>query len=202
MFTFPTLARPGVRLGVVVAAPVFLLAACASGGTGGSSGYGSSASSGSSGSTASPGSAGSAAKVETHSGSMGTYLTDGSGHTVYLFAADHGGQSACSGACAAAWPPLTTKGKPTASGAAKASKLATITRKDGATQVTYGGHPLYTFTGDSAAGDTNGQGSSAFGAKWWLVAPNGSALTKSGAGASSPSGGPSSSSGGAGGGWG
>jgi predicted lipoprotein with Yx(FWY)xxD motif len=179
---------------------VFLLAACASGGTGGSSGYGSS---GSSGSTASPGSAGSVAKVETHSGSMGTYLTNGSGRTLYLFAADRGGQSACSGACAAAWPPLTTKGKPVASGAAKASKLATITRKDGATQVTYGGHPLYTFTGDSAAGDTNGQGSSAFGAKWWLVSPSGAPLTNSQSGASgtSPSGGPSSSSGGAGGGW-
>jgi predicted lipoprotein with Yx(FWY)xxD motif len=200
MFTFPTLAGPGVRLGVVVAAPVFLLAACASGGSGGSSGYGSS---GSSGSTASPGSAGSVAKVETHSGSMGTYLTNGSGRTLYLFAADRGGQSACSGACAAAWPPLTTKGKPVASGAAKASKLATITRKDGATQVTYGGHPLYTFTGDSAAGDTNGQGSSAFGAKWWLVSPSGAPLTNSQSGASgtSPSGGPSSSSGGAGGGW-
>lgn len=198
MSTFPTLARPGVRLGVVVAAPVFLLAACASGGSGGSSGYGSS---GSSGSTASPGSAAAAAKVETHSGSMGAYLTDGSGHTLYLFAADHGGGSACSGACAAAWPPLTTKGKPVASGAAKAGKLATITRKDGATQVTYGGHALYTFTGDTAAGDTNGQGSNAFGAKWWLVTPAGTALTHSGGGGSSPSGGSSSSSGGAGGGW-
>jgi len=66
--------------------------------------------------------------------------------------------------------------------------------------VTYGGHPLYTFTGDTTAGDTNGEGSSAFGAKWWLVTPNGTALT--GSGASSPSGGPSSSSGGTGGGWG
>ena len=196
MFTFPTTTWPGIRLGVAVVAPVFLLAACGSGGSGSSSGYGAS------GSSASSASSGSQAKVETHSGSMGTYLTDGAGHTLYLFAADHGGQSACSGACAGAWPPLATKGAPVAAGAAKASKLATIKRKDGSTQVTYGGHPLYAFTGDTAAGDTNGQGSSAFGAKWWLVGPNGSALTKSGAGASSPSGGPSSSSGGAGGGWG
>jgi len=131
---------------------------------------------------------------------MGTYLTNGSGRALYLFAADHGGKSACSGACAAAWPPLKTTGPPKAAGGAKAGKLATMSRPDGSKQVTYGGHPLYSFTGDTAAGDTNGQGSTAFGAKWWLVTPNGTALTGSGAGASSPSSGPSSSS--TGGGWG
>ncbi len=200
MHTFLTPTWSGVRLGAALAAPVFLLAACGGSGgsttSGGSGGYGSGA--GATGSSASSGSA----TVETHSGAMGTYLTDGAGHALYLFAADHGGRSACSGACAAAWPPLKTTGPPKAAGGAKAGKLATTSRPDGSKQVTYGGHPLYTFTGDTAAGDTNGEGSSAFGAKWWLVTPNGTALTKSGAGASSPSGGPSSSSGGTGGGWG
>ena len=69
MFTFPTTTWPGIRLGVAVVAPVFLLAACGSGGSGGSSGYGAS------GSSASSASSGSQAKVETHSGPMGTYLT-------------------------------------------------------------------------------------------------------------------------------
>jgi len=201
MFAFPTPTWPGVRLGAAVAAPVFLLAAC---GSGGSSGYGSSGSSGASGASASPGSSGSATKVETHSGSMGTYLTDGSGRTLYLFAADKGGKSACSGACVSAWPPLTTKGTPTSSGAAKMSLLKTISRSDGSKQVTYGGHPLYYFSGDSAAGDTKGEGINGFGAKWWLVSPAGSPVTRtsgsSGSG-SSPSGGSSGSSGGAGGGW-
>lgn len=201
MLTFLTPTWSGVRLGAALAAPVFLLAACGgsggSGGTansGGSGGYASGA--GATGSSASSG----PATVETHSGSMGTYLTNGSGQALYLFAADHGGRSACSGACAAAWPPLKTTGPPKAAGGAKAGKLATTSRPDGSKQVTYGGHPLYTFTGDTTAGDTNGEGSSAFGAKWWLVTPNGTALT--GSGASSPSGGPSSSSGGTGGGWG
>ena len=87
--------------------------------------------------------------------------------------------SACSGACAAAWPAVPAKGKVTVSGSAKASDLGTITRSDGTKQVTYDGHPLYYFAGDSGPGQTSGQGSDGFGAKWWLVAPSGTQITSS-----------------------
>jgi hypothetical protein len=85
--------------------------------------------------------------------------------------------SACSGACASAWPPVT--GTATAAGSAKASDLGTITRSDGTKQVTYDGHPLYYFVGDSGPGTASGQGSDNFGAKWWLVSPAGSDITAS-----------------------
>jgi hypothetical protein len=98
---------------------------------------------------------------------------------VYLWVKDSGGMSACEGACAGAWPPVTTTGTATASGSAKASDLGTITRSDGSKQVTYDGHPLYYFSGDSGAGTASGQGSDGFGAKWWLVAPTGSDVTAS-----------------------
>jgi hypothetical protein len=67
----------------------------------------------------------------------------------------------------------------TATGGAKASDIGTITRSDGTKQVTYDGHPLYYFAGDSIPGMASGQGSDGFGAKWWLVAPTGSDVTAS-----------------------
>jgi hypothetical protein len=67
----------------------------------------------------------------------------------------------------------------TAAGSAKPSDLSTITRSDGTKQVTYDGHPLYYFSGDSGPGTATGQGSDGFGAKWWLVAPTGSDVTAS-----------------------
>ncbi len=132
--------------------------------------------------------------IATAKGGDGTYLTSG-GRAVYLWAADSGGTSSCADACASAWPPLTTKGSPSAGAGVSASRIGTITRSDGSTQVTYNGHPLYYFAGDTAAGQTNGQGSDGFGARWWLVAPSGSAITASaqggGAGGSGSSGGSS-----------
>jgi predicted lipoprotein with Yx(FWY)xxD motif len=115
--------------------------------------------------------------IATQAGSAGTFLTNGSGRTVYLWAKDGMNMSDCSGACASAWPPVPATGTLTAAGSAKASDLGTITRSDGTKQVTYDGHPLYYFVGDSAAGQTNGQGSDNFGAKWWLVAPSGAQIT-------------------------
>ena len=99
------------------------------------------------------------------------------GRTLYLFRADSGTNSACSGACAAAWPPLVTPGKLTAGTGVKQSLLGTTKRGNGAEQVTYGGHPLYLFTGDTAAGQTNGQGSGAFGAPWYVLSPTGQQIT-------------------------
>lgn len=136
---------------------------------------------------------------------MGTFLTDGSGKTLYMFASDTATKSTCSGGCAAFWPPLTSTGAPAASGGAQSSMITTLTRSDGSKQVVYGGHPLYTFKEDTAAGDTNGQGSDNFGAKWWLMAPSGQPIEGSGSGSgsassSSPSS-STSSAGGGGGGW-
>jgi predicted lipoprotein with Yx(FWY)xxD motif len=122
---------------------------------------------------------GGATVITTASSSAGTFLTDGSGRAVYLWVKDTGGTSACTGACAGAWPPVTAAGTVTAAGSAKASDLGTITRSDGTKQVTYDGHPLYYFEGDSGPGTASGQGSDGFGAKWWLVSPSGSDITAS-----------------------
>ena len=125
-----------------------------------------------------------------HSG-LGKILVDSKGRTLYLFQGDKGTKSACSGACAAAWPPLPAKGKPTAGSGIKASLIGTTKRSDGTKQVTYNGHPLYLFKGDMAAGQTNGQGSAAFGALWYVLSPAGNQITaspsSSGGGSSSTS---------------
>jgi predicted lipoprotein with Yx(FWY)xxD motif len=115
--------------------------------------------------------------VKTQSGPLGSYLADGSGRALYLFASDTSSTSSCSGACTALWPPLTAKGSVSASGDASSTDIATITRPDGTKQVTYAGHPLYYFAGDSRAGQTSGQGVNEFGALWWLVAPSGQKIT-------------------------
>ena len=114
--------------------------------------------------------------VGTKTSSLGTFLVDSKGRTLYLWDADHGSKSTCSGACAQAWPPVTTTGTPKASGTVKASLLGTTMRADGSREVTYAGHPLYTFAGDTQAGQTTGQGSNGFGAPWWVVTPAGKAL--------------------------
>src|SRR5256886_14032947 len=92
------------------------------------------------------------ATISVQGSSLGQILVDGNGKTLYLFEADTSTQSTCSGACAQAWPPVTTKGAPKAAGGASASLLGTTARSDGTTQVTFGGHPLYSFTGDTKPG--------------------------------------------------
>ena len=94
---------------------------------------------------------------------------DGNGRTLYLFEADKGTMSNCDGACASAWPPLTTSGKPTAGTGVVASKLGTAKRADGTTGVTYAGHPLYTYAGDGAPGQTAGEGLTDYGAPWYAL---------------------------------
>jgi predicted lipoprotein with Yx(FWY)xxD motif len=111
-------------------------------------------------------------------GSLGNLLVDSHGRTVYLFQKDQGTKSACSGACAAQWPPVRTAGKPTVGTGLSASKVSTTKRSDGQPQVTYNGHPLYVFEGDHSAGDANGQGLNAFGAHWYVVSPQGATITK------------------------
>ena len=104
---------------------------------------------------------------------LGNILVDSQGRTVYMFGADSGTTSACTGACAAAWPPVQATGTPTAGNGANAALVATTSRSDGTNQVTYDGHPLYTFTGDHQPGDTNGQGLVAFGGTWSALSPAG-----------------------------
>lgn len=125
------------------------------------------------------GAAGSSVILDTKSGSAGSYLTDGSGKSLYEFASDTASKSTCIGACVSAWPPLTSSSAAMAGSGVNAANIGTLTRSDGSKQVTYQGHPLYYFAGDTAAGQTNGQGSTAFGAKWWLLSPAGAAITTS-----------------------
>jgi len=108
---------------------------------------------------------------------LGTILVDGQGRTIYLFQRDTGPTSTCSGACIDAWPAVTTHGTPSAAGGVAAGKLAVTKRSDGTMQVTYAGHPLYYYEGDAAAAETNGQGLNAFGAPWYVIGTNGSAIT-------------------------
>ena len=109
---------------------------------------------------------------------LGKMLVDSQGRTLYLWQADTGMSSTCSGACAQGWPPVTTSGTPKAAGGVQAGWLGTTKRADGTLQVTYGGHPLYRFAGDTAAGQVNGQANDGFGAPWYVVAGDGSAITK------------------------
>ena len=112
--------------------------------------------------------------------SLGQFLVDGSGRTLYLFEADTGNTSTCSGACAKAWPPFLTSGQPNAASGLQQSLVGTVKRSDGTVEVTYHGHPLYYFIGDKKPGDTNGEGSTAFGAGWDVVSPAGNKIEKPG----------------------
>ena len=164
--------RPLVAFATLAAAGV-LTAGCGSNGSasGGGGIYGGS------GSAPASGGASSAATITATSTSLGTILVDGSGRTLYLFEKDQSDQSACAGACAAAWPVDQSSGTPKAGSGVKASMLGTIKRGDNTTQVTYNQHPLYYFQGDSGAGQQNGQGVDAFGARWFVVNPAGGAVS-------------------------
>ena len=102
--------------------------------------------------------------------SLGEVLVDAEGRTLYLFEADSGTTSSCTGGCETAWPPLTVTGAPVAGTGLDATKLGTAKRPDGSDQVTYNAHLLYRFSGDTAPGTTNGQG---VGNLWFAVSPEG-----------------------------
>jgi predicted lipoprotein with Yx(FWY)xxD motif len=119
-----------------------------------------------------------AAVVSTASTSLGRIIVNANGRTLYLFEKDRNGKSACSGQCAAFWPPLITNGKPVVRNGARTSLIGTIKRADGRLQVTYDDHPLYTFAQDTKAGQANGEGVDAFGAQWYAVSPAGATIKK------------------------
>ena len=104
---------------------------------------------------------------------VGKILVDSEGLTLYDFHKDKGTTSSCYGECAQVWPPLTSEGSPQASNGVPASKLGTTKRKDGTVQVTFAGHPLYTYTADTKPGEANGNDFSSFGAQWYALMPSG-----------------------------
>lgn len=168
----------------LAAVPVVALVLASCGSSGGSS---------SSAATTSPASttAGASAQqatVDAGSTSLGSILVDSQGRTLYLFQADSGTTSSCTGSCATAWPPVRATGQPTAGDGINASSLGMTPRSDGDPQVTYNGHPLYTFVKDTSAGQTNGEGVNAFGGLWYALSPAGDQVTGGGAAATPSSG--------------
>jgi predicted lipoprotein with Yx(FWY)xxD motif len=111
---------------------------------------------------------------------LGTILAAGPKQlTVYMFEGDKGSTSSCMGACATAWPPVTTSGMPATGGSAASADLGTTMRPGGVEQVTYKGHPLYYFIKDKDDGDSYGEGAHGFGADWYVLAPNGKKVDNS-----------------------
>jgi predicted lipoprotein with Yx(FWY)xxD motif len=125
------------------------------------------------------GKAGTGAKVRLHSTPDGTAVAGplGSGRTLYLLTSDSASSSTCTGSCVSNWPPLITTGLPRAGAGITKSLLGTLVRDNGTRQVSYNGHPLYYFAGDSAAGQSNGQCLPRAPAFWYIVHANGTANT-------------------------
>jgi predicted lipoprotein with Yx(FWY)xxD motif len=121
--------------------------------------------------------AGSAVSIRTTS--LGKTLVDANGRTLYLFAGDRPNLSRLSGAGLSVWPRFVATGPVKASSGALAPKISTITSPSGVRQVTYNGHPLYYYVGDSTPGSTRGQGLNQFGALWYVLGPAGNAVTSS-----------------------
>ncbi len=155
------------RLLWIVGLPIFLAACSAPGGL-----YGSAPAASTAPSATATAPATTATVLATQNGGLGTILTNAQGRTLYYFLPEHGGKIVCSSsACVGYWPPsLNSSGNPTG-GAGVTGQLGLITRAGGAQQVTYNTWPLYTFSGDSAAGQTNGQGVVGFGGKWLVATP-------------------------------
>jgi predicted lipoprotein with Yx(FWY)xxD motif len=104
----------------------------------------------------------------------GRFLTGEDGKTLYLFMPDTATTSACNTGCVDSWPPFTLESDETVKGGdGVTGSFTMLTRQDGGTQVVYAGHPLYYFSGDQAAGDTNGEG---LNDKWYLVGADGNAI--------------------------
>jgi predicted lipoprotein with Yx(FWY)xxD motif len=104
---------------------------------------------------------------------FGPILTDGEGNTLYMYAPDSAGVPTCTGGCASAWPPYLFNREVVVGDGLQADLFTTVPG-NGATQLTYNGHPLYFFGGDSAPGDTNGQGS---GGVWFVLDADGNQIT-------------------------
>ncbi len=157
----------GIALGAIGGATVLVVGSYAA-----TAGYGYPPSNGSSSSAR----AATSAAVGVARSRLGRILVDGRGRTLYLFEKDKSMASTCYGACAGIWPPLTTAGKPHAVQGALAARLGTTRRSDGKLEVTYNGHPLYRYVGDTQPGDTKGQGLNQFGGGWDVLSPKGTKI--------------------------
>jgi predicted lipoprotein with Yx(FWY)xxD motif len=158
------------------AAIALTLAACSNSTT-------STAPAGGGGTSTSAGGGGGAATVKTmEDPSYGTILTDGSGNTLYLFEQDQGTTTSCTTGCSSTWPALTATGTPTSGDGVDDSLLGTAKQADGSMQVTYNGHLVYRYSGDTAPGQTNGEGISGV---WFVVSASGDAVQQPGGGSSS-----------------
>jgi predicted lipoprotein with Yx(FWY)xxD motif len=116
-----------------------------------------------------------AAKIKLRKTSIGKILTNGSGRTVYMFTRDTKNTDKCMKIkfCTSTWPPVVSKGRPVAGPGVKASLLGTIKLSNGKHQVTYAGHPLYTYAGDTGPGQTSYVGIPMFGGKWNALSASG-----------------------------
>jgi predicted lipoprotein with Yx(FWY)xxD motif len=102
---------------------------------------------------------------------LGSILVSSSGRTLYEFTRDHGDKNSCAAisGCSEVWPSLKTSGRPTAGSGVKASLLSSTSGK----QITYDGHPLYTYSGDSGPGKTSYVGAKQFGGTWYALTASG-----------------------------
>ncbi|HEY2319898.1 MAG TPA: hypothetical protein VGH67_16450 [Solirubrobacteraceae bacterium] len=119
-----------------------------------------------------------ASAVSVRSTSLGKTLVDAKGRTLYLFEGDRRNVSRLSSAGLSVWPRFAAAGPVTAANGLQMSKLGTTTSPRGVRQVTYNGHPLYYYVGDSKPGSTRGQGLNQFGALWYVLGPTGNAVLK------------------------
>jgi predicted lipoprotein with Yx(FWY)xxD motif len=110
---------------------------------------------------------------------LGAILVDARGRTLYLFEKDRSGMSACDTACVKYWPAFISRATPRAGKGVQQSMLKVVRQHNGLRQVTYAGHPLYTFVGDKQAGQTTGEGLSNFGAEWYALAASGEKVEQS-----------------------
>ncbi len=123
---------------------------------------------------AGPSRAGKGVRIKVVPSTYGRVVADARGEALYLFDRERGKRSRCYGGCARAWPPVLTRGRPRARGGAKQRLLGTTRRKNGKLQVTYAGHPLYRYVGDSP-GTILCHDVDEFGGTWLVVKPNGRA---------------------------
>jgi predicted lipoprotein with Yx(FWY)xxD motif len=190
--------RIGWLAGPATAAAIVMLAACGSSGGGGTNTSAPAGGSGGSSSSAPAASGSNSVIVKIKKTGAGMVLTNAAGFTLYTFQADKGSTSTCYGACAQFWPPVLGTAH-LAAGQNISGQFGTTTRKDGKIQVTFDGHPLYTYAGDTQPGQTSGNGINQDGGIWNVIttaAGGGAATGASAAPSSSPS------SGGGGGGYG
>jgi predicted lipoprotein with Yx(FWY)xxD motif len=122
------------------------------------------------------------ADVNTAVTKAGKILVDAKGRTMYAFAADSKGHSACTGSCLTYWPAVPSSAKPPTAAAGVTATFGVIHRQDGSTQLTADGWPMYTYVGDSKPGAIKGQGLNESGGLWWVVSPSGKWITSSSSG--------------------